>query len=114
MRQFKPTNGFEPPLLTAEIGYALGKEGKTGESERGIVDLQGESKLMFVGPYLVSLINLGMGDEHLTLQWLNRAHVVRSPFLISIATEPKWKQMIERPGLKEFLAKMIPLENPQN
>jgi hypothetical protein len=73
MRQFKPTNGFEPPLLTAEIGYALGKEGKTGESERGIVDLQGESKLMFVDPYLVSLINLGMGDEHLTLQWLNRA-----------------------------------------
>ena len=61
---------------------------------------------MFVDPYLVSLIYLGMGDEQVTLQWLNRAYVVRSPFLISISTEPKWKGMTERPGLQAFLAKM--------
>jgi TolB-like protein/tetratricopeptide (TPR) repeat protein len=108
MRQFNPANGFEPPLLTAEIGYALGREGKTGEAEREIADLRKESKATFVDPYLVSLIYLGMGDEQNTLQWLDRAYVVRSPFLISISTEPKWKRMIERPGLQAFLAKMTP------
>jgi len=111
MRQFKPANGFEPPLLTAEIGYALGREGKTSEAQREIALLREESKSAFVDPYLVSLIYLGMGDEQLTLQWLNRAYVVRSPFLISISTEPKWKRMIERPGLQAFLAKMTPLEH---
>jgi TolB-like protein/tetratricopeptide (TPR) repeat protein len=111
MRQFKPANGFEPPLLTAEIGYALGREGKTSEAQREIAVLREESKSAFVDPYLVSLIYLGMGDEQLTLQWLNRAYVVRSPFLISISTEPKWKRMIERPGLQTFLAKMTPLEH---
>jgi TolB-like protein len=108
MRQFKPTNGFEPALLTAEIGYALGREGKTSEAQREIALLREESKSRFVDPYLVSLIYLGMGDEQLTLQWLNRAYVVRSPFLISISSEPKWKAMIERPGLQVFLAKMTP------
>jgi Flp pilus assembly protein TadD len=34
MRQFKPANGFEPSLLTAEIGYALGREGKASEARR--------------------------------------------------------------------------------
>jgi TolB-like protein/tetratricopeptide (TPR) repeat protein len=111
MRQFKPANGFEPPLLTAEIGYALGREGKTSEAEREIAELREESKSAFVDPYLVSLIYLGMGDEQLTLQWLNRAYVVRSPFLISISTEPKWKRMIERPELQAFLAKMTPQEH---
>ena len=111
MRQFKPSNGFEPPLLTSEIGYALGREGKTSEAQREIALLREESKSAFVDPYLVSLIYLGMGDEQLTLQWLNRAYVVRSPFLISISTEPKWKRMIERPGLQTFLAKMTPLEH---
>jgi hypothetical protein len=103
-------NGFEPPLLTAEIGYALGREGKTSEAEQEIAKLREESKSTFVDPYLVSLIYLGMGDEQATLQWLNRAYVVRSPFLISISTEPKWKKMIERPGLQAFLAKMTPQE----
>jgi TolB-like protein len=111
MRQFKPANGFEPPLLTAEIGYALGREGKTSEAEREIAELREESKSVFVDPYLISLIYLGMGDEQVTLQWLNRAYVVRSPFLISISTEPKWKGMIQRPGLQAFLAKITPQEH---
>jgi hypothetical protein len=38
---------------------------------------------------------------------------VRSPFLISISTEPKWKAMIERPGLQAFLAKMTPQGHTQ-
>jgi TolB-like protein/tetratricopeptide (TPR) repeat protein len=110
MRQFEPANGFEPPLLTAEIGYALGREGKTSEAQREIAELREESKSAFVDPYLVSLIYLGMGDEQLTLQWLNRAYVVRSSFLISISTEPKWKGMIGRPALQALLAKMTPQE----
>ena len=51
-----------------------------------------------------------MGDKQATLKWLNRAYVVRSPFLISISTEPKWKAMIEQPELQAFLAKMTPQE----
>jgi TolB-like protein/tetratricopeptide (TPR) repeat protein len=111
MEQFRPANGFEPPLLTAEIGYALGQEGKTNEAQQEITKLRDESKSAFVDPYLVSLIYLGMGDEQLTLRWLNRAYAVRSPFLISISTEPKWKRMIEHPGLKAFLGKMTPLHH---
>ena len=111
MRQFKPANGFEPPLLTAEIGYALGREGKTSEAQREIAELREESKAAFVDPYLVAIIYLGMGEEQASLQWLNRAYVVRSPFLISISTEPKWKAMIGRPGLEAFLTKMTPQEH---
>jgi TolB-like protein/Tfp pilus assembly protein PilF len=111
LRQFKPANGFEPPLLTAEIGYALGREGKTGDAEREIAELREESKSKYVDPYFIALIYLGMGEEQATLQWLNRAYIVRSPFLISISTEPKWKSMIERPALQSFFAKMSPHEH---
>ena len=111
MREFKSANGFEPPLLTAEIGYAFGREGKTSEAQQEIAELREESKTAFVDPYLTALIYLGMGDEPPTLQWLNRAYAVRSPFLISISTEPKWKTMIERPKLQAFLAKMTPQQD---
>jgi len=111
LRQFKQANGFEPALLTAEIGYALGRDGKTNEATQEIAELREEAKSTFVDPYLVALVYLGMGDEQATLQWLNRAYVVRSPFLISISTEPKWKPMLERPGLQAFLAKMTPQQH---
>jgi TolB-like protein len=114
MRAFKAVNGFEPPLLTAEIGYALAREGRTGEAEGEIRELRESGKRSFVDPYLVSLIYLGMGKEPETLQWLNRAYVVRSPFLISMSTEPKWKEMIERPGLQAFLARVTPQEQASN
>jgi TolB-like protein/Tfp pilus assembly protein PilF len=113
MRQFKLANEFEPPLLTAEIGYALGREGRMSEAQQEIAELREQSNSTFVDPYLVSLIYLGMGEEQGTLQWLDRAYVVRSPFLISISTEPKWKAMIERPGLQAFLAKMTPQKQTQ-
>jgi hypothetical protein len=67
MRQFKPANGFGPPLLTAEVSYALGREGKKDEAKKEIAELRAQSKSMFVDPYLISLIYLGMGDEQLTL-----------------------------------------------
>jgi hypothetical protein len=91
----------------------LGREGKTSEARRVIAELRERSKSVFVDPYFVALIYLGMGNEQATLQWLNRAYVVRSTFLISISTEPKWKTMMGRPGLQAFLAKMTPQEHTQ-
>jgi TolB-like protein len=111
LRQFKQVSGFEPPLLTAEIGYALGREGKISEAEQEIAQLRDESRSTFVDPYLVAVICLGMGDEPNTLQWLNRAYTVRSPFLISISSEPKWKKMLSHPDLQAFLTKMTPQDH---
>jgi hypothetical protein len=67
-----------------------------------------ESKTAYVDPYLISLIYLGLSDEPLTLRWLDQAYRVRSPLLISISTEPKWKEMLERPKLQSFVATLVP------
>jgi TolB-like protein/tetratricopeptide (TPR) repeat protein len=108
MREFKTVNGFEPPLLTAEIGYSLAMAGRKREAQAQIDELVKESRTHFVDPYLVSLIYLGGHDEEQTLRWLNRAYQVRSPFLISIPTEPKWKDMLQKPPLQHFVARLVP------
>jgi TolB-like protein len=108
MRRFKAVSGFEPPMLTAEIGYALARAGKRQAAEREIEQLKEESKTAYVDPYLISVIYLGLADEPLTLRWLDEAYRARSPFLISITTEPKWKEMLKRPKLQSFVAKLVP------
>jgi hypothetical protein len=59
-------------------------------------------------PYFISLIYLGMHDATLTLRWLDEAYEVRSPFLIYMRTEPKWKEMLKQPKLQAFVEKLRP------
>jgi TolB-like protein len=108
MRQFREVTGFEPPVLTAEIGYALAQAGRRKDAEKEIDQLREQSKTIFVDPYFISLIYLGMHDEPQTFRSLDEAYQVRSPFLISMTTEPKWKEMLKQPKLQGFIAKLRP------
>jgi TolB-like protein len=108
MRQFQAASGFEPPVLTAEIGYALAQAGHRKEAEKEIDQLTKESRTIFVDPYFIALIYLGMHDETQTFRWLDEAYLGKSPFLISMITEPKWKGMLKQPKLQHFLAKLRP------
>ena len=54
------------------------------------MQLKDESKHVYVDPYLMAVVYLGLKDRENTYAWLDRAYQARSPFLISLATDPKW------------------------
>ena len=90
LRQFKAVNGFEPPIITAEIGYSEAASGDRSSALATVKQLEQLSGHTYVDPYFIALIYLGLKDADRTYQWLDRAYEARSPFLISIATDPKW------------------------
>lgn len=90
LRRFKTVNGFEPPIITAEIGYAEGASGDRASALATEKQLEQLSTHTYVDPYFMATVYLGMKDADRTYQWLNRAYEARSPFMISIATDPKW------------------------
>jgi TolB-like protein/Tfp pilus assembly protein PilF len=90
LRRFKAVNGFEPPVITAEIGYSEALSGDRQAALATVTRLEQESKVGFVDPYLIAIIYLGLKDGDNTYAWINRAYAARSPFLISIATDPRW------------------------
>jgi hypothetical protein len=83
-------NGFEPPIITAEIGYTEGASGDRVAALTTEKQLEQLSTHAYVDPYFMATVYLGMKDADRTYQWLNRAYEARSPFMISIATDPKW------------------------
>jgi tetratricopeptide (TPR) repeat protein len=91
--QFRERNGFEPVLITAERGYALGLWGKRSEAEAVVKQLLEKGKTSFVDPYLISIVYLASDNRPMTFEWLEKAYDVRSSFLISILTEPKWAKV---------------------
>jgi TolB-like protein/Tfp pilus assembly protein PilF len=90
LRRFKKLNGFEPPIIAAEIGFTEAASGDRLAAMETVKQLQEESKHVYVDPYLMAVVYLGLKDHKNTYAWLNRAYQARSPFLISITTDPKW------------------------
>ena len=107
LRQFKGVNGFEPPIITAEIGYSEAASGDRDSALATVKQLEGLSTHTYVDPYLISLIYLGMKDRDRTYDWLNRAYEARSPFLISIATDPKWSRSRDDPRFQQIWDHMM-------
>jgi TolB-like protein/Tfp pilus assembly protein PilF len=90
LRRFKELNGVEPPIITAEIGFTEAESGDRHGAMETLKQLQQESKHAYVDPYLMAVVSLGLKRREDTYAWLDRAYEARSPFLISIATDPKW------------------------
>ncbi len=90
LKQFKKLNGFEPTIITAEIGFTEAASGDRHAAIEILNQLNEESKHMYVDPYLRAVVYLGLKDRENTYAWLDRAYQDHSPFLISLATDPKW------------------------
>lgn len=90
LRRFKKLNGFEPAIITAEIGFTEAASGDRRAAMETLKQLQEESRHAYVDPYLMAVVYLGLKDRANTYMLLDRAYQAHSPFLISIASDPKW------------------------
>ena len=106
LQQFEAKNGFEPPILTAEMGYALGRAGKSAEAKQKIAILQQAAGKGFVDPYLIAVVYLGLGDRDAAFSWLEKAYTARSAFMISILSDPKWDPVNTDPRFEAIVRRM--------
>jgi tetratricopeptide (TPR) repeat protein len=106
LRRFKAVNGFEPPIITAEIGYSEASSGDRRAALATVARLQQESAASYVDPYLIAIIYLGLKDYDNTYAWLNRAYTARSSFLIGIASDPRWSGSRNDPRFEEIWNRM--------
>jgi serine/threonine-protein kinase len=90
LKQFKKLNGFEPTIITAELGFTEAASGDRHAAMETLKQLQEESKHAYVDPYLMAVVYLGLKERENTYALLDSAYQAHSPFLISIATDPKW------------------------
>ncbi len=93
IEQFRRRNAFEPPILRSERGCALGRAGRRREALEVARQMESEARVRFVDPYLIAAVYGAMENRIEAFLWLGRAIEVRSPFVISIQTDPRWDAM---------------------
>jgi hypothetical protein len=61
----------------------------------------------YVPPYSIAMIHHGLGEDELTLDWLERAHKVRDVLLSAFITvDPAWDRLRTTPRFMRILKGM--------
>jgi TolB-like protein/tRNA A-37 threonylcarbamoyl transferase component Bud32 len=91
-----------PPIVVAERGYVLARQGKAGAARAVLDSLAGMQGRVYVDPYLVAEVYAGLGDGSHAVESLEAAYRARSGLLTSLSTDPKWDPYRELPGFKDL------------
>ena len=103
IQAFRQANAAEPPFLTTEAGYLEGRSGHVAEARKAIQQLGTESQAIFVDPYFIALIYHSFHQEDQTYAYLQKALAMRSPFMVSLNTDPKWADAAHDPRFISLL-----------
>ncbi|HEY6489265.1 MAG: tetratricopeptide repeat protein [Terracidiphilus sp.] len=107
LRKFDGTSSLKNPLLLAEIGYMQARSGDRSDALATMHHLKAMARTRFVDPYFIAVIYLGLKDRDATYAWLDKAYTIRSPFLVSIATDPKWSASQGDPRFQALWNRML-------
>ena len=78
---------------TSTIGYALARSGKSDEARKILLDLESQSRSSYISPYSLAQVYLGLGDQQMALNSLERAYYQRDPLMVFLKVEPKWDRL---------------------
>jgi tetratricopeptide (TPR) repeat protein len=92
------------------LGYANARLGKSREARQMIALLERVSKRLYVSPYFIAIIHLGLGDLDQTFEWLEKAYQERSGFMAFINVEPMLDALRDDPRFKTLAEKIKPLQ----
>jgi TolB-like protein/Flp pilus assembly protein TadD len=90
----------------AHLGYAYALSGKREEARQVLADLEEIAKEKYVSAYYFAIIHLGLGEQELTFQWLERAAEERAGFLAFIKVEPMFDPLRSDERFSSLLGRM--------
>lgn len=88
------------PYLLAALGNALASAGNLPEALEILEELRTRD---YVAPYLMAIVELGLGQEAAALVWLEAAFQVQDAYLPFLAVDPIWKPLRSDPRFARIL-----------
>ena len=94
------TKGFVTGI--GAMGNVAGAQGNRVEARKSRVALDSVSREgKYVSPYVVALVQLGLGDKDSAFVWLDRAVKDRTHWILWLNRDPRWTPLRSDPRFKE-------------
>ncbi len=106
-------SGREPQYL-ASLGYAYGITGRADASRRILEELTQAVEHRYVAASDLALANLGLGEQHQALDWLERAYNERDSRLPFLHVDPRFGRLRSDSRFRMLLSRAgVALPEPQ-
>ena len=96
------------PTLLAELGHEYAAAGESGKAS-GLLDELLKLRSVggaYVSPYLVAHIYIGMGDEEMSLSWLEQTYKERGAYLIFLTSDPLYDVFRGNPQFEDLIKRV--------
>ncbi len=87
-------------------GYAYAKSGKKSEAEGVLTKFKVIGKTQYVASYYVATINVGLGKKDAAIEELEKAFVLRDPFVTTIKVDPLMNPLRDDPRFNEMVRRL--------
>jgi TolB-like protein/Flp pilus assembly protein TadD len=94
------------PLFVAGYGHVCAVAGDREEALKAVAELRDNSARKYVSSFAVAAVYAGSGDKDLTLDWLEKAHDERAPWMIFLNVHPYFDFLRSESRLQNLLRKI--------
>jgi TolB-like protein len=98
------------PRMTGALGHAYAVSGHKDRAQNVLAELEQLSKQRYVAPFEIAVIYTGLGEKDQTFEWLEKAYLDHSPWLMWINVDPRFDSLHGDPRYGDLRRRMgLPL-----
>jgi len=99
------------PLMRGALAHTLGVAGKTREARQILHDMTELARQKYVSPYFFVGIHVGLGENELAIEYLEKCYQEHSHWLIYIDKDPSLDSLRDNPQFQKLVREIgIPSE----
>ena len=98
-------------VAVASLGKILGYSGRKQEARKLLEELEGRSKHRYISPYLIALVQIGLGERDQAVASLEHGYTNRDQWMMFLNADPRWDDLRSDPRFQDLLRRM---NFPQN
>ena len=91
------------PMSQASLAHVLAASGKRQQARAILEKMRAEAQKSYVPAYDLAVLYLGLGDKNTALEWLQKASIERSVFLVYINWDPRFDVLRSDPRFVKVL-----------
>jgi len=108
IREFQKGSSFSggEPTMVSALGHVYAVSGRKDRAQNVLVELKQLSRRRYVAPFEIAVIYMGLGDNELTFEWLEKAYRDHSPWLPWLKVDPRFDSLHGDPRYRDLRRRM--------
>jgi hypothetical protein len=96
------------PVYVAALGHAYAVVGRRGDAERMLGELRKRASSIYISPFDVATVYVGLGKANETFEWLERSYKERAFGLLFMNVDPRFDPVRSDPRFSDLLRRIRP------